>query len=183
MAYALVVPELVKRALGPADTSAAGDRVRGRELALAVGAGLALTFALAHGADLFFETGAELARCVGRLDTESRRLLDQKGAALTRALAAARASTPLVVMAAAVVPFAEERVYRGLLLPVLSRRYGATYGLFASSVVFGLAHFGVYQLALYQTVLLGLAFGVAYFEGGLLAAFVVHGVWNLVQLA
>jgi membrane protease YdiL (CAAX protease family) len=37
--------------------------------------------------------------------------------------------------------------------------------------------------ALYQTVLLGLGFGVAYLEGGLLAAFVAHAAWNLLQLA
>jgi membrane protease YdiL (CAAX protease family) len=49
--------------------------------------------------------------------------------------------------------------------------------------VFGIAHVGIYQLALYQTVLLGVAFGIAYAEGGLLAAFTVHAAWNLLRLS
>ena len=42
---------------------------------------------------------------------------------------------------------------------------------------------GIYEIALYQTVLLGIGFGIAYAEGGLLAAFVVHAVWNLLNVA
>ena len=68
-------------------------------------------------------------------------------------------------------------------MDVLVRRYGLTLGLFVSAAVFGFAHAGVYEIALYQTVLLGLGFGIAYAEGGLIAAFAVHAVWNLLNLA
>jgi hypothetical protein len=42
---------------------------------------------------------------------------------------------------------------------------------------------GVYELALYQTVLLGMGFGIADAEGGLIAAFIVHARWNLLNVA
>ena len=42
---------------------------------------------------------------------------------------------------------------------------------------------GIYEIALYQTVLLGVGFGLAYAEGGLVAAFVVHALWNLLNVA
>ena len=109
--------------------------------------------------------------------------LAAESAELARAIAKVRASTPLVLMTAAIFPFAEERIYRGLLQDVLVRKYGRAYGVFAASIGFGIAHLGVYQVALYQTVLLGIGFGIAYVEGGLLAAFIVHATWNLLQLA
>ena len=87
-----------------------------------------------------------------------------------------------MIMTSAIFPFAEERIYRGLLQDVLTRKYGRRYAVFAASLAFGVAHLGVYQVALYQTVLLGIGFGVAYLEGGLLAAFFVHAIWNLIQL-
>jgi membrane protease YdiL (CAAX protease family) len=89
----------------------------------------------------------------------------------------------LALMTTAVMPLVEERIYRGVLMKTLVRRYGMTYGLFASSAAFGLAHVGVYELALYQTALLGIGLGIAYAEGGLVAAFVVHATWNLLNLA
>ena len=87
-----------------------------------------------------------------------------------------------VVLTSIVFPFVEERIYRGLLQDALVRKYGFAYGLFAAAIVFGVAHLGVYQFALYQTALLGLGFGVAYLEGGLLAAFIAHATWNLILL-
>jgi hypothetical protein len=89
----------------------------------------------------------------------------------------------MLALTVAVVPLVEERIYRDVLMNTLVRKYGAAYGLFASAIVFGVAHAGVYHVALYQPVLLGLAFGVAYAEGGLLAAFTVHAAWNLALLA
>ena len=86
------------------------------------------------------------------------------------------------MLTAVVFPFAEERVYRGLLLETLAKKYGTAYGLLASAIVFGAAHVGVYQIGLYQTVLLGVAFGVAYLEGGLLASIAVHVAWNVLLL-
>lgn len=194
VAYALIVPPLAlrlantadTRANAPANAAAAPSRISSRAMVrtlFAVALGLTLTAALLHGTHQFFDAGGELARCTGRLDDATRRLLAAEAAELSRRVASVRASTMLVMMTAAVMPLAEERIYRGVLMNVLVRRYGLTYGLFASAAAFGLAHVGIYELALYQTILLGLAFGLAYAEGGLIAAFLVHALWNLLNIA
>jgi membrane protease YdiL (CAAX protease family) len=181
VAYAVVVPEIVRRVLERAAGTAPHPHSV-RETLLAIAVGLALTAALLHGTHQFFDAGGELARCTGRLDEATRRLLAAEAAELSRRVANVRASTALVLTTTLVMPLAEERIYRGLLMRVLVKRYGLTYGLFASAVAFGLAHVGIYELALYQTVLLGIGFGIAYAEGGLVAAFVVHAAWNLLNV-
>ncbi len=187
VAYALVVPAIVQRldpsridqAREPAVPAAA---MVARTL-FAIALGLTLTAALLYGTHQFFDAGGELARCTGRLDDATRRLLAAEANELARRVASIRASAMLVLMTTALMPLAEERIYRGLLMNVLVRRYGTSYGLFASAAAFGFAHVGIYEIALYQTVLLGIGFGLAYAEGGLLAAFVVHAVWNLLNVA
>jgi membrane protease YdiL (CAAX protease family) len=144
--------------------------------------GLVLTVAIMTGARSFVDTGTELARCVDRLDAEARRLAAKEALELSTAIVRVRGSALLFALTAIVFPLAEERVYRGLLLDTLVKKYGSTYGLFASAVVFGVAHVPVYQLGLYQTVLLGIAFGAAYLEGGIVASIVVHATWNLLLL-
>jgi hypothetical protein len=185
VAYAAIVPELVLRGTKArdADASRAKPSVHVVTTLFAIVLGLVLTASLLHGTNQFFDAGGELARCTGRLDEASRRLLAAEAAELSRRIASVRASTALVMMTTAVMPLAEERIYRGLLMNVLVKKYGFTYGLFASAAAFGVAHVGVYELALYQTVLLGIGFGLAYAEGGLVAAFVVHAVWNLLNVA
>jgi membrane protease YdiL (CAAX protease family) len=153
-----------------------------RVLLLGIFSGLALTAAAVTAGRLFFDGGAELARCFARLDHEARSAQAAESAELARAVLNVRGSTLLVVLTTAVFPFAEERIFRGLLQDVLVRKYGTAYGLFAASLAFGVAHLGIYQVALYQTVLLGIGFGVAYLEGGFYAALFVHAAWNLLQL-
>jgi len=183
VAYALIVPALVLRRDGSTAREPRGTRINVVATLVAVALGLTLTGALLYGTHQFFDAGGELARCTGRLDEATRRLLAAEATELSRRVASVRASTTLVLMTTALMPLAEERIYRGLLMNVLVRKYGMTYGLFASAVAFGFAHVGVYELALYQTVLLGIGFGIAYAEGGLIAAFVVHAVWNLLNVA
>ncbi|HSO37962.1 MAG TPA: CPBP family intramembrane glutamic endopeptidase, partial [Labilithrix sp.] len=180
--YALAAPEIVRRALDARGRDGAPRTSVGTTL-LAIVSGLTITAALLHGTHQFMDAGAELARCTGRLDEASRRLLGAEAAELSRRIASVRASTMLALMTTCVMPLAEERVYRGLLMNVLVRRYGFAYGLFVSSAVFGFAHVGIYEIALYQTVLLGAGFGLAYAEGGLVAAFAVHALWNLLNVA
>ncbi len=181
VAYAMVVPAVLLR--GDRATTPAVKRADVTRALFAIALGLVLTASLLHGTHQFFDAGGELARCTGRLDEATRRLLAAEASELARRVASVRASTALVLMTTAVMPLAEERIYRGLLMNVLVRKYGFTYGLFASAAAFGVAHVGVYELALYQTVLLGIGFGLAYAEGGLVAAFVVHAVWNLLNVA
>ena len=183
--YALAAPELVRRLAerGERPATRSAPRVNVASTILAIAVGLTMTAALLYGTHHFFDAGGELARCTGRLDEASRRLLGAEAVELSRRVASIRASTALVLITTAVMPLAEERIYRGLLMNVLVRRYGLTYGLFVSAVAFGCAHVGIYEIALYQTVLLGIGFGIAYAEGGLVAAFVVHAVWNLLNVA
>jgi membrane protease YdiL (CAAX protease family) len=188
VAYGLVVPAIVlhrdaRSVAHVAEAAASNPRTTVVRALFAIALGLVLTASLLHGTHQFFDAGGELARCTGRLDDATRRLLAAEATELSRRVAWVRASTALVLMTTAVMPLAEERIYRGLLMNVLVRKYGFTYGLFASSLAFGVAHVGVYELALYQTVLLGIGFGLAYAEGGVIAAFVVHAVWNLLNVA
>ena len=180
--FAAIAPTVVRRATEPGPTGKAALPPSPARILFGTAAGLALTAAAVTAARLFFDVGAEVAQCVQRLDAEAKLARAAESAELARAIAKVRASAPLVVMTAAVFPFAEERVYRGLLQDVLARRYGRSYAVFAASLAFGVAHLGVYQVALYQTVLLGIGFGVAYLEGGLFAAVAVHATWNLLQL-
>ncbi|MBX3221933.1 MAG: CPBP family intramembrane metalloprotease [Labilithrix sp.] len=182
VAFAALAPAIARRATEPG-VAPPTARVAPARIAIGVVAGLALTAAAVTAGRLFFDVGAEVARCVERLDAEAKIARAAESAELARAIAKVRASTALVLMTAAIFPFAEERIYRGLLQDVLVRKYGRTYGVFAASLAFGVAHLGIYQVALYQTVLLGIGFGIAYLEGGLLAAFIVHATWNLLQLA
>ena len=185
VAYGAVVPAIVLRrdVRDVPQRSVVDTRTTVVRALFAIALGLVLTASLLHGSHQFFDAGGELARCTGRLDEATRRLLAAEATELARRVASVRASTALVLMTTAVMPLAEERIYRGLLMNVLVRKYGLTYGLFASALAFGVAHVGVYELALYQTVLLGIGFGLAYAEGGLVAAFVVHAVWNLLNVA
>lgn len=180
--FAAIAPVIARRATEPGTPEKTARPVPPIRILLGAAAGLALTAGLLTAASLFFDTGVEIAQCVKRLDAEANVVRAAKASELARAIAKVRASAPLVIMTTAIFPFAEERIYRGLLQDVLTRKYGPSYAVFAASLAFGVAHLGVYQVALYQTVLLGIGFGVAYLEGGLVAAFFVHAIWNLLQL-
>jgi membrane protease YdiL (CAAX protease family) len=178
LAFAAFAPPLVRRFDGPTKATAHSTS----NVVAGVVAGIALTAATVTAGRLFFDLGTELARCVQRLDAETRLARAAESAELAGAIAKVRASLPLLLVSTLVQPFAEERIYRGLLLDVLARKYGRAYGLVAASLAFGVAHLGIYHVALYQTVLLGVGFGVAYLEGGLVAAVIVHAAWNALQL-
>lgn len=178
VAFAAAAPFIVKR-FGDHETRSSPPPVR---VMLAVAIGLALTSAAVSCGRLFFDASAEIAHCVNRLDNEARLARMAESQELARAVARVKGSVGLMLLTAIVFPFAEERVFRGVLQDVLVRRFGPAYGVFAASVAFGVAHLGIYEVALYQTVLLGLGFGLAYAEGGILAAFFVHATWNLLQM-
>jgi membrane protease YdiL (CAAX protease family) len=182
--FAAIAPVVARRTIEPdaGTRSSEPKRIAPVRIVLGFTAGLALSAAAVTAGRLVFEAGTEIARCVERLDTEAKMARAAEAAELARAIAKVRAETALVIMTTAIFPFAEERIYRGLLQDVLTRKYGRSYGVFAASIAFGLVHIGIYHVALYQTVLLGIGFGIAYLEGGLLAAFLVHATWNLLQL-
>jgi membrane protease YdiL (CAAX protease family) len=176
--FAALGPELAYRMAG---TPAARRPFVPKKVLAGAAIGLALTAAAATAGRLFFDIGADVARCFARLDTEARLVRAAESSELGHAVAKVRASTLLFVLSSVVFPFVEERIYRGLLQDVLGRRWGTAYGVFAASIAFGLAHLGIYEVAIYQTVLVGIGFGVAYVEGGIAAAVVVHAAWNVLQ--
>ncbi len=177
--YGGAVPELVERLLEKSRPRRA--RARPGRLAFAALLGFALTTGLVSGAQRAFDSGIYLQRCVrpAEFEREGKRLLEAQAAEVRKGIARAKDRLPVLLMTIFAVPLAEERLYRGLLLRVLTRRYGERLGLLYSALVFGGAHLVVYKIAAYQAVLLGFGFGAAYLEGGLLAAVLAHGLWNL----
>src|SRR5262249_26727143 len=83
------------------------------------------------------------------------------------------------VLTTLLAPLAEELIYRRLLQQTLRERLRPWLAIGISSTMFGLAHVFVYVAAIWQTVLLGLAFGLAFEEAGLAASVATHVLWNL----
>jgi membrane protease YdiL (CAAX protease family) len=179
VAYAALVPYLARRLV----SSAAPSAVAPRKILWGIFAGFAVTAAIMTAARSFVDTGTAFALCTDRLDAEARAFTAKEQSEMANAVLRVKASALLLGLTAVVFPLAEERIYRGLLQDTLVKKYGSTYGIFTAAIVFGVAHVGVYQIGVYQTVLLGIAFGLAYLEGGIVASIVVHALWNFVLLS
>jgi membrane protease YdiL (CAAX protease family) len=83
----------------------------------------------------------------------------------------------LAITAVVVAPLFEETLFRGVLLPVLSRHWGAAAGVGLSALIFGLAHLSLGELT--PLTLLGLALGWLRLRHGRLGPCVLmHGLWN-----
>lgn len=149
-----------------------------------VGAAFVLTLGLAGAGHFSVQATAGIARC---LHPDTWPTSFWRTLASTESLTIAHPHTVaerwlLLVMTVVFVPWAEERVYRGVLQRALTMRYGSRAGIAFASITFGLAHLGVYRSALWQAILLGIGFGVAFEEGGMLCAVLVHALWNLYSL-
>ncbi|MEB3235144.1 MAG: type II CAAX endopeptidase family protein [Cyanobacteriota bacterium] len=82
------------------------------------------------------------------------------------------ASTALVL-----APLFEETLFRGLLLPVLARRWGGGWGVVLSAAFFALAHLSLGELV--PLFVLGLGLGWLRLSSGRLgASALMHGLWN-----
>jgi membrane protease YdiL (CAAX protease family) len=183
VAWAIVGPALLERGLGPLPSvRAIGGRAATTGQAVLVG--LAATLGLTHVAHYGLGAVAYASQCVepGAEHGLARRLLDAESVEVTRSLEGAHAKWAYVAMSVLVVPIAEERVFRDVLQRALALRFGKLRGLGGASALFGLAHLGVYRAAMAQAALLGVGFGMAYEEGGLLAATLTHALWNLYLL-
>lgn len=141
---------------------------------------LVLSFALVHGAQSTVEGTARVQACMSDSPVPS--------TALQRFLAAQRAEpggTPhrgdpsWLSLTVVLVPIAEELVYRGLVQHALRRRLARRWAIGLAALLFGLAHLVAYRSAVYQPMLLGLSFGLAYERAGIFASIVVHMLWNL----
>lgn len=123
----LFIPDVVSRRLGqgPARDFAFGRDVR----AMAVGAVVGVAAQLAAVPLLYRLVGGWFQDDPG---AAARDLVD-------------RASRPsdiafLVLAVVVVAPMAEERMYRGMMLPVITRHFGPTVGILLSSMIFAVAH-------------------------------------------
>lgn len=87
-----------------------------------------------------------------------------------------------LVLAVLIAPFAEEFLFRGLLLPVLARRLGAVSAAIAVSLIFAGMH--LFIPALVPLFFVSLACSFAYiYTGSLTTAIVFHSIFNTVNLA
>jgi membrane protease YdiL (CAAX protease family) len=83
---------------------------------------------------------------------------------------------------AAVAGFSEEVLFRGVLLPALSRELSLTGGLLASTVLFGLVHFASRTYAVVAG-LMGLYLGILFLlSGGLVAPILSHALYDFAAL-
>ena len=81
------------------------------------------------------------------------------------------------ITAMVLAPLFEETLFRGVLLPVLSQRYGGLWGVVISALVFGIAHLSLGELP--ALFVLGLGLGWLRLQSGRLGPSVLmHGLWN-----
>jgi membrane protease YdiL (CAAX protease family) len=79
-------------------------------------------------------------------------------------------------------PLFEEVLFRGVLLPVLGRRFGSVWGVLISAAVFALAHLSLSELV--PLFLLGCGLGWLRWRSGRLAPSVLmHAFWNALTFA
>tara|TARA_B100000401_G_C52810112_1_gene723287 strand:+ start:1624 stop:2982 length:1359 start_codon:yes stop_codon:yes gene_type:complete len=74
-------------------------------------------------------------------------------------------------------PFFEEFIFRGILLPILSRDFGIILGIFISSFIFALAHLSIGEMP--PLLVLGIGLGITrVVSGSLLSSILMHSLWN-----
>ncbi len=105
-----------------------------------------------------------------------------------RSLLSGRASLFLLVIAVAVLgPLCEELVFRGFLLPLLARTFGASAGILSTALLFALLHGPEYQWSWRHVLLIFLAgslFGfVRWRTGSTLASALMHATYNFTFVA
>jgi len=76
-----------------------------------------------------------------------------------------------------IAPLFEEIIFRGVLLPVLTRDYGITSGILISSLVFALAHLSFNEFPPLFVLGIGLA-TTRLISGRLFSSVVMHSFWN-----
>jgi hypothetical protein len=83
----------------------------------------------------------------------------------------------LFVTTTVLAPLFEEIIFRGVLLPTLSRDFGIIWSIIVSSFVFALAHLSVGELP--PLFVLGIGLGITRMaSGSLLSSVIMHSLWN-----
>jgi membrane protease YdiL (CAAX protease family) len=83
----------------------------------------------------------------------------------------------LALTAVLLAPLFEELLFRGVLLPVVGKEWGAPAGIVVSAVTFALAHLSLSEAL--PLLALGLGLGwLRYSSGRLMSSVVMHSLWN-----
>ena len=83
----------------------------------------------------------------------------------------------LFVTTTLLAPFFEEIIFRGVLLPTLSRDFGIIWGIIVSAFIFALAHLSIGEMP--PLFVLGIGLGITRVaSGSLLSSVIMHSLWN-----
>ena len=74
-------------------------------------------------------------------------------------------------------PLFEELIFRGVLLPILSREFGIILGIAVSAFIFALAHLSISEMP--PLFILGIGLGITrLISGRLVSSVIMHSLWN-----
>ncbi len=83
----------------------------------------------------------------------------------------------LFVTTTIIAPLFEETIFRGVLLPTLSRDFGIIAGIIVSAFIFALAHLSLGEMP--PLFVLGIGLGITRIaSGSLLSSVIMHSLWN-----
>ena len=83
----------------------------------------------------------------------------------------------LFITTTLLAPIFEEIIFRGILLPTLSRDFGIILGIIVSSFIFALAHLSLGEMP--PLFVLGIGLGITRIaSGSLLSSVIMHSLWN-----
>ena len=83
----------------------------------------------------------------------------------------------LFVTTTLLAPLFEEIIFRGVLLPTLSRDFGIILGIIVSAFIFALAHLSLAEMP--PLFVLGIGLGITRIaSGSLLSSVIMHSLWN-----
>jgi len=83
----------------------------------------------------------------------------------------------LFVTTTLLAPLFEEIIFRGILLPTLSRDFGIILGIVFSAFIFALAHLSLGEMP--PLFVLGIGLGITRMaSGSLLSSVIMHSLWN-----
>ena len=83
----------------------------------------------------------------------------------------------LFITTTLLAPLFEEIIFRGILLPILSRDFGIIFGILTSAFIFALAHLSISEMP--PLLALGIGLGITRIvSGSLLSSMFMHSLWN-----
>ena len=83
----------------------------------------------------------------------------------------------LFITTTLLAPFFEEIIFRGVLLPTLSRDFGIIWGIIVSAFIFALAHLSIGEMP--PLFVLGIGLGITRIaSGSLFSSVIMHSLWN-----